>query len=174
MASSGATNETDAWTWAALEPEPTESERALYDMFAQEYLRDTNATLAASRCGFQAGFAEDFGKRLFTKSYVQKKLAALKLVKADTKSDTEYDHSLVINNLRAIAADPYQTGAARVAAAKQLSAIRGFNAPTRAQVELNGAARGGVVLLPGIAKLEDWEDDAIRSQQSLAEESRVA
>lgn len=171
---SDATTDTDAWTWAAMEPEPTAQERNLYDLFAQEYLRDNNATLAASRCGFQAGFADEYGKRLITKSYVQKRIAALRMHKADSREDKEFDHSLAITNLRTIAADPYQKGSARVAAIRQLSAIRGFNAPTKSQVELNGGSRGGVVLLPGIASLDDWEAAATASQQALAEASRVS
>lgn len=155
-----------------MEPPPTDRERELYDRFAAEYLYDQNATLAASRCGFQAGFAVEYGKQLITKSYVQRKIAELRLRPADSKADRDFDRTLTVNTYRSIAADPYQKGAARVAAAAKLALLHGFNAPTKAQLDIN-ASRGGVVLLPGIAKLEDWEAAAAASQAALAEASRV-
>jgi len=155
-----------------MEPPPTDRERELYDKFAAEYLVDQNATLAASRCGFQAGFAVEYGKQLSTKSYVQRRIAELRRRPADSKADRDYDRTLNINTLRSIASDPYQKGSARVAAVRELNAMHGFHAPTKTQVDVNGA-RGGVVLLPGIAKLEDWQAAAIASQDALAEASRV-
>lgn len=155
-----------------MEPPPTDRERALYDKFADEYLVDQNATLAASRCGFQAGFAVEYGKQLSTKAYIQRRIAELRRRPADTKADREYDRTLSINTLRSIASDPYQKGSARVAAVRELNAMHGFHAPTKSQLDINGA-RGGVVLLPGIAKLEDWEAAAEASQSALAEASRV-
>ena len=162
----------DAWTWAAMEPPPTDKERELYDRFAEEFIVDQNATLAASRCGFQAGFAVDYGKLLITKAYVQRKISALRMRPPDTKADREYDRTLTINTLRSVAADPYQKGAARVAAASKLALLHGFNAPTRSQVDINGS-RGGVVVLPGIASIDEWEKAAEASQKQLAEDSRV-
>lgn len=155
-----------------MEPPPTDRERELYDKFAEEYLVDQNATLAASRCGFQAGFAIEYGKQLSTKSYVQRRIAELRRRAVDTKADRDYDRTLNVNTLRSIASDPYQKGSARVAAVRELNAMHGFHAPTKSQIDINGS-RGGVVLLPGIAKLEEWEALATQSQDALAEASRV-
>lgn len=155
-----------------MEPPPTDRERELFDRFAEELLRDENPTLAASRCGFQAGFAIEYGKQLNAKSYVQRKVAELRSMRKDTKGDREYDHKLVVNTLRSVASDPYQKASARVQAAARLALLHGFNAPTKTQLDINGS-RGGVVLLPGIAKLEDWEAAAVASQDALAEASRV-
>lgn len=164
-------NEAMSWTWSAMEPEPTEQERQLYDQFVDELLVDNNITQAASRCGFQAGFAEEYGKRFYRLSYVQRRLAELRRKDVDSAKDIDYDKACTVNTLRRVMMDDYQRGAARVAAARALSAIRGFDAPVKAQMDIN--ARGGVVLLPGIASLDDWETAARDSQRHLADESRV-
>jgi hypothetical protein len=159
------------WTWAAMEPEPTDQERQLYDMFCIEYLVDNNATAAASRCGFQAGFAAEYGKLFFSRSYVQRRLAELRRKEADTAADRTYDHSMSIATLRQIASDSAQKASARVAAVRQLAMIRGFNAPVKAQVDLN--TRAGVMQVPAVASLDEWEAAATASQTALAEASRI-
>lgn len=161
----------DSWAWAAMEPEPTESERALYDLFCQEYLVDLDSARAASRCGFQAGFAADYGKLLYTKSYVQKKLAALQRVKGDETSEREFDAINTRARLRAIINDDRQKAAARVAAARELNAMH----ERRLQAKSVDASnqRGGIVMIPAIANLDEWEKAAVGSQTALAEASRV-
>lgn len=161
----------DAWTWAALEPEPTEREKALLDLFCQEYLVDSNATLAASRCGFQAGFAEEYGKRFFQRAYVQRKLRALLEAEPEAKAEEKYNRRLVINTLREVAANKYQKATARVAAARGLASIYGMDAPIKTQnTNIN---KGGVLVVPAIASIEDWEAAAKSSQGKLMEDSRV-
>ncbi len=169
MASEG--NMDGGWTWAAMEPEPTEQERQLFDQFCIEYLVDHNATLAASRCGFQSGFAVEYGRLFLSRSYVQRRLAELKRKDADTAADRTYDHSMSIATLRQIATDGAQKGSARVAAVRQLAMIRGFNAPVKTQVDLN--TRAGVMQVPAVADLEAWEAAATASQSALEEASRV-
>lgn len=164
-------SDNSAWTWAAMEPAPTEAELQLYELFCQEYLVDRNPTLAASRCGFMAEMAEEYGKRMFRKSYVQKRLRVLRSLDVTSTANVDYDRSLVIDTCRAVAADPAMKSSARIAAARELASIRGFHAPAKTQVDLN--SRGGIVMLPGIANLEDWEAAAQRSQTALAEASRV-
>lgn len=164
-------SDNSAWTWAAMEPAPTEREMQLFELFCQEYLIDRNATLAASRCGFMAEMAEEYGKRLFRKSYVQKRLKVLRSLDVTTTSNVEYDRALTVDVCRAVASDPSVKGSARIAAVRELSSIRGFHAPVKSQVDVN--SRGGIVMLPGIASLDDWERAAQASQSALAEASRV-
>jgi phage terminase small subunit len=164
-------NNAETWTWVAMEPEPTEQERALLDLFCQEYLRDSNTTQAASRCGFQAGFAEQYGQRFFARSYVQRRLAPLREAHVDEKHERQYDTRAVKTILREIMLNPYQRPAARVAAAAKMASIYGMDAPVKSQVDIN--QRGGVMQVPGIASLDDWEAAAQASQTALAEASRV-
>lgn len=161
--------EQDAWTWAALEPEPTERERALMDLFCSEFLVDRSYIRAASRCGFQAAFVAEYGKMLYQKSYVQKRLAELERIKADPVKEKEFD---AVNNrarLRAIANDDMQKGSTRVSAMRELNAMHGLHAPTK--VEMN-QRQGGVMVIP-VGNLEEWEKAAQASQTALMEASRV-
>lgn len=161
----------DSWAWAAMEPEPTEQERALYDLFCQEYLVDLDATRAASRCGFQAGLAADYGKMLYTKSYIQKRLAALQRMKGDEVAERDFDAINTRARLRAIINDDRQKAAARVAAARELNAMHERKMQAKALDAVN--QRGGIVMLPAIANLDEWEKAAVGSQAALAEASRV-
>lgn len=159
------------WTWTALEPPPTDQERALYDLFCQEFMIDGDRTLAASRCGFQTAFAAEFGERIYQKSYVQRRLGVMRAAPAISKEHVEYDHTVSINVLRQVATNAREKGSARVNAVRALAAIRGFNAPVKSSMDVN--ARGGVIMVPGIANLEAWEAAAQNSQQALADASRV-
>jgi len=76
-----------------------------------------------------------------------------------------------IATLRQIATDSFQKGSARVAAVRELAAIRGFHAPVKSQVDLN--TRTGVMQVPAVASLDEWEAAATASQNALAEASRV-
>lgn len=163
------TEEQTAWTWAAMEPEPTAHERALYDLFCQEYLVDRDKTRAASRCGFQAGFATDYGKQIFEKSYVQRKLAELQRAKPSEKDERDFDAVNTRARLRAIINDDMQKASARVAAARELNAMHGLHAPPRSAAVSD---RGAAVLVP-VMTLDDWERAANASQQALIEASRV-
>jgi hypothetical protein len=161
----------DSWAWAAMEPEPTEHERALYDVFCQEYLVDLDVVRAASRCGFQAGFAADYGRMLYQKSYVQKKIAELQRSKLDEKDEREFDAINIRARLRSIINDQNQKASARVAAARELNAMHGLHHQEKAASDVG--QRAGIVLLPSIANLSEWEAAATASQSALTEESRV-
>lgn len=158
---------TDSWTWAAMEPEPTEKERALYDLFCHEFLVDRNHTRAAMRCGFQAGFAADYGKLLFQKSYVQRRLAALERAKPNEQAEREFDAVNTRARLRSIVNDETQRASARVSAAAELNRMHGLHAPTKLNVNQR---QSGVMLMP-VMSLDEWERDAVESQRKLMEDA---
>lgn len=165
-----ANNDEDAWTWAAMEPEPTERERALLDLFCSEYLVDGDSTKAASRCGFQAAFAKEYGTRFFQKSYVQRRLKQLEHARKDPKVEEEYMRSVCVNVLHKVATNEYERGAARVAAVRELKAVFGIDK----QPDLGqGGVRGGVLVVPAKLSISEWEAIASESQRKLMEESRV-
>lgn len=163
----------DSWTWAAMEPEPTDTERKLMDLFCEEFLVDMDATRAASRCGFQAAFAKQYGAEFYQRSYVQRRIAALQRAKLDEKKEREFDAVNTRARLRSIINDEYAKASARVAAARELNAMHGLRGTgDPKQVQAPGQ-RAGVILLPAIASLGDWEQHAQASQTALAEASRV-
>lgn len=160
------------WSWAVIEPEPTGPERDMLDMFAREYLVDYDAAKAASRCGFMAPFNQEYGKQFIQRSYVQKKLRELQEHVPDPKAEAVYNKRLVMSTLREVATDRLAPPAARVAAAARLAEIHGMSVAANANKPASGT-RGGVMYVPGIAKVDDWEKAAMASQKALAEASRV-
>lgn len=166
----------DAWTWAALEPEPTERERAMLDRFAEEYLVDGDPTKAASRIGFQGGFAVEYGKRFITRSYVQRRIEQLKHAQKDPRREKEYMKNVVVSVLHAVATQENQKGAARVAAAAKLSSIFGLEGNGPGGIGPGGPGvpgKGGVIIVPAIADIDEWEAVAMAQQAKLIEDSRV-
>ena len=61
--------------------------------------------------------------------------------------------------------------ASRVSAAAKMAAILGLDAPSKA--DINVRHRGGVMAVPGIASLSDWEDEAESSQHKLVSDTRA-
>lgn len=160
------------WSWAQMEPEPSEEERNILDRFCVEFLVDGDATRAASRVGFQAGFAAQYGKLFYQKAYVQKKLRAMREASPpDKKTEEDYLRRLTIRRLSDVLNSPYSKGSDVVRAGAQLGILFGWNTPQARIPEGSGQAQG-VILVP-IGTMEDWEAAAAASQQKLIEASRV-
>lgn len=161
----------DSWTWAAMEPEPSETEKALLDRFVTEFLVDGDPTLAASRCGFQGGFAEQYGKQFYTRAYVQRKIRELKrLEPQDPKLEEGYLRRMVITRCHDVLMNKYSKGSDVVRASAQLDNMYGWSSTARRAQ--SAAAQSGVMVIP-LASMEEWEKAAAASQQRLIEESRV-
>lgn len=161
----------DSQTWVAMEPEFTEQERALRDRFVEEYLVDWSPLNAARRVGFSNAFAEEYAKRFMGESYVRKRIEVMKhRTDLDEEELEAYDKRRIRAQLMREAHDQFSTGAARVAALGKLMSLYGMDAPTRIQQEIEH--RGGVMMVPAIASLDDWEQTAMTSQANLAEAAR--
>ncbi len=64
----------------------------------------------------------------------------------------------------------FNSGAARVAALAKLMSHYGMDAPAKTQNE--HLHRGGVMMVPAIADINDWELAATNSQTRLVQEAR--
>lgn len=162
--------ETDQWVWAAMEPELTERERALRDLFVNEYLVDYHPVLAAQRCGFQVSFAKDYAVKFMNEAYVQKRIKALEHAEVEGDALDKYDKKRVRAILMKEALDPTSTGSARVSAAAKLVAVLGMDAPVKTINE--NVNKGGVLMVPAIANLDDWQAIAQASQAKLVADAR--
>jgi hypothetical protein len=160
----------DQWRMNAMDPELSDREKALRDLFVNEYLVDYNAILAAQRCGFQKAFAEDYAVKFMGESYVQKRIQAVIHQPVDTKVMEQYDKETVLAVLRKEMQNPMGTAAARVAAASKMATILAMDKPVE-PVNPN-ANKGGVLMVPVLANIEDWEAAAIASQQRLVSDAR--
>lgn len=111
-----------------MEPELSQQEKALRDLFVTEYLKDFDAFQACLRVGFQAAFAVEYAKRFINEPYVQRKLADLQRSTPESEeAQANEDRALVLNVLRQAAQNgPY---ASRVQAASKLATILGLDRP---------------------------------------------
>lgn len=107
-----------------LEPALTQQETLLRDAFVCEYLKDFNALQACVRLGFQPTYAQHWSKTLWDCGYVQRKISYMTRAPVASPEQDEADRALVEVTLRRV----MQTGSdtARVAAARQFSAMRGW------------------------------------------------
>lgn len=152
--------------WLVKEPPLNDQERALRDQFVEEYMFDTDGVKACQRLGFSISFAEQYALTFLSESYVQQRIRARTLAAAP---DPERQRGTDEMQVRAVLMRwaNCDHGPTAVAAARQLCAMFGFDNKTRE--EEDDAALGGVMVVPGIASIEEWEKTAMASQQQLSE-----
>lgn len=62
-----------------------------HELFANEFVKDLNATQAAARCGYSEKTAKQQGSRLLTNADISKRIDELKLERSErTKIDVDY------------------------------------------------------------------------------------
>jgi cytochrome c5 len=152
--------------------EMSERERALRDLFVMHYLMDYDQVKAAQRCGFTYQFAVEYAKKFMEEPYVQQKLNEVTFSKMDQRALEEYDKTRIRAALMAEAhyRGPGSSHAGRVAALGKLAALYGMEAPKKSTMDVTH--KGGVMAVPGIATLDDWESQASDSQDKLVENAR--
>lgn len=157
------------YTELLKQPELSKAEKKLRDDFVAQYFIDFNPTLAAQRIGFMRSFAEEYGKKFMEEPYVAKKVAEFYRRKdEDEEHEEELDKRTIRRRLmkEAVYYGPGSSHAARVSALSQLKALYGMDREKTQKHEVTH--RGGVMMVPGISAVEDWEKEATESQRSLA------
>jgi hypothetical protein len=154
----------------AMAPELSDREKALRDLFCAEFLVDEHPIKAALRCGFQEAFAKEYAARFMNEPYVQRKIQDLKHAPVDMGKMEEYDKQTVRAVLRREMQNEGSTGAARVQAAAKMASILGMDKPV--EVKNEHTHKGGVLMVPTIANINDWEAAAVASQAQLASDAR--
>lgn len=146
--------------------EPTSQEIVVLDAFIKEYLYDRNTELAAMRCGFKKPYARQYGEEFYEKPYVQTRLKELMMAHDEDEDESiEQDRKRVLNGLRELIACGDHN--VRLRALSELKAVLGLNAPVKSSLDINN--RGGVMLVPTPVTADDWENAAVKQQQSLQE-----
>lgn len=150
----------------------TDREKALRDLFVEHYLVDFNATLAAQRCGFEREFAIEYARKFLEEPYVQQRILQLKFASVDPAKLEAYNKTRITNALLAEAhyRGPGSSHAARVSALAKLAAIHGMETPKK--IEATIKHRGGVMAIPAIANIDDWEAAAAASQEQLVKDAK--
>lgn len=70
-----------------LDPAPSEAQKALWDQFVAEYVKDFNALAACMRVGFNLVYAEQYAKLFLSYPYVQRKIMEYKNTPALPEKD---------------------------------------------------------------------------------------
>lgn len=119
-----------------MDNEPTPQQKALWDKFVEEYVKDFNSVEAAMRIGFNVTFAVEYGRIFLGQPYVQRLIMKKKMEPVpETEDEVQKDKSLIIATLRETMLNGQP--ATRVVAAKTLAGIHGLDqAPDRSSEEL--------------------------------------
>lgn len=152
----------------------TTDEKALRMRFVHEYLKDHDYLGAAIRVGFMPQYAQEYATKFAEDPFVQLQIDT-EMTKELTKEE-EAEHQRVMKRRvdALLLKQAGYTGAgashgARVSALAKLASIYGMDAPTK--VEQTVQHRGGVMMVPGIANMDEWEAQAMLSQEKLTGEA---
>lgn len=150
------------WDGRVMEPEPTPDERALRDKFVEHYLRTRDATQAAKLCGFMDAFATAYGNRLLSEPYVQQR------VKVEERELSKEEKQQLVESLLFREARDGTSHAARVSALSKLANILDMDGSKKLEI----THRGGVMLVPAMASVDEWENIATAQQEEIVRDVR--
>lgn len=152
----------------------TKQEKELRDLFVAEYLLDHDSFAAAIRVGFQEQYARQYSMQFMGESYVRRRIAELMHAAPHDKKEYEEEtkRKIIASMFReANYRGPDSTHGARVAALAKLASLFDMDKP--AKIEQTITHQGGVMAVPGIASIDDWEKQALESQEKLTSEAEA-
>lgn len=150
----------------------SKDEMLIREQVVAEYLYDYSWTKACLRCGFQAAFAQDNGIRFSQDPYCIWRVKMLSRERGLNPNPVEHAQHLdnekqdIINALKKEANyfGPGSSQAARVSALGKLAQLYGMEPPKAVKAEIKGQ---GVMVVPGIATIDNWEAVAQSAQEKL-------
>lgn len=157
-------------------PQPdvyTEKEKALRDLFVAQYLIDYDQVRAAQRCGFNFQMAQEYAHKFMAEPYVQLRISEVGIGKNNDEPATlDYDKKRIREMLMK-EANNYGPGSSHAARVASLKALMELNGMVKKDTGKSGpASKGGVMQVPAIADLDEWEQAASQSQDALAEHAK--
>lgn len=168
------------WLMRVLSPQLDDREKALRDQFVTEYLKDEDGYKAALRVGFIGSIAADTAKQFLGEPYTQQQISARRNAKPGTPGDERLEAERLKLQLKAaLLKEAFYHGddstqAARVAAMKLLATLAGLMPGTGGGGAGGGTStgvRGGVMEVPAMGSVDDWEKQAQASQQKLIDDA---
>ena len=153
----------------------TVEEMTVREKVVREYMFDRSWYNACMRCGFRAEFAEDNARRFQTDPYCIWRVKQLSLEQSNNlvngnEAAVSNEKSEILAMLRKEASyyGPGSSQAARVSALGKLAQLLGMEPPKQNKVELKTP---GVMVVPAIASVEDWENTAMNAQEKLRDDT---
>jgi hypothetical protein len=161
------------WDPLVMQQAMSPQEKALRDKFVTEYLVDYDAWAACIRVGFLKTVAIEYAQHFMQEPYVQQEIARKQQAEAgDPKTQEAVERRLVKQWLiqEARYKGPGASHAARVAALGQLKNLLEMDGTKKSKKEITH--RGGVMMVPAISNIDEWEKAAAAEQDKLIESSR--
>jgi phage terminase small subunit len=137
------------------------------DRFVDGLILGMSKYQAAIYAGAPPRSAHKEGSNLYCEPYVQERFRTLREAIEEENLITRKE---LLLNVKSIAFDDREQGGARVGASSLLAKVMGYEAPTKIQAEVEH--KGGVMMVPMAAGLEDWEATAGGAQRQLKEDVR--
>lgn len=142
--------------------------RTFLDAFTREYLHDFNAGMAYIRAGGAPSHATTGGQEALRSAYVQEQLKRVTDLLEEEELLTRKDILLGLKR------EAHYTGmdssqSARVRAWSQLAKIKGMEVQ---KTETKVTHQGGIMLVPMVRDVTDWETQAADAQKQLKHEVR--
>lgn len=137
-------------------------------LFVEAILRGATRKSAALYAGVPTRSAAKEGSNLYNEPYVQELLTELREAMEEEQLLTRKE---LILEAKSIFMDEGQQGGARVGAGSLLAKVMGYESPTKIQAEVDH--KGGVMMVPMAAGVDDWESAAEGAQKQLKEDVRT-
>jgi len=154
-----------------FDEELTPREKEIRDEFITYLLDCGDPIQAAIMVGYNASYARTFADKFMLEGYVLREYRRRQ--REDESSAPEFEnpfHRDLWNRAHRMSMDKREQGAVRLGALRVLVNIAGLEKSAKQEIELT--YRGGVMQVPGIASVEDWERVAGESQSKLVRESQ--
>lgn len=161
------------WDPLVMQQELSPVEKQLRDTFVTEYLKDYNAWAAAVRTGYLNTVAVDMARFLMSDPYVQKEITRRQSAIPENPREVEKKQRQLVKEWlieEARYKGPDSTHGGRVSALKTLCNILEMEGATKIKSEVTH--RGGIMVVPGVASVSDWEKAAQASQDKLVQDAR--
>jgi phage terminase small subunit len=158
---------------AALAPELTTMEKQIRDRFVTEYLIDHDAFGAALRCGYIHSFAMNYAVAFMKEPYVNQQILERELgLSGNEDQEKEFNKKRILSGLfrEANYRGAGSSHSARVGAWTTLAKIHGMD--NQVEKEKEAQYRGGVMKIPEIADIDEWEEIATATQEKLVSDAR--
>jgi cytochrome c5 len=161
------------WNPLLMEPVLSEQEKQLRDRFVTEYLLDYDAWAACVRVGFLKSVAGQYASDFMQEPYVQREINRRQMgedadPKGALKNKKRAVEMALLREAHYKGAD--STHSARVSALSKLCNIYDMHGATK--VKATVTHKGGVMMVPAIANVADWEKQAAQHQDKLIADSQ--
>lgn len=162
-------DQNDLWgLMSASPPPPSNLQKKLFDDFIEQYMMDFDAYAACVRMGVERNIVVASVASYMSEGYVQREIYRRTVEDDKNPGLTLKRKKKLIEALLFKRAQ--MNGTDCVAALSKLCNILDMDGTTKIKADVHH--RGGVMMVPAIASVDEWEKAATASQNKLMEDAR--